>query len=51
MEVYNGKFIQEIHLTFNDESTNETAYVRVRSGKKIPVSEWEVSLMGIPKST
>lgn len=45
-----GNFVQEMHVTFLDPLTFEKAELRLRLFKSAVVSEWDVTLYGIPNT-
>lgn len=50
LEIFDGGFVQEMHMNFADSSvSDQRAYVRVRTIQSQPASTWEVILNGIPR--
>lgn len=45
---YNGSFVQEIHLHWNDTFSNEAASIRLITFEHLPVTEWDITLYGLP---
>mmetsp|Transcript_19628 Transcript_19628/g.14344 ORF Transcript_19628/g.14344 Transcript_19628/m.14344 type:complete len:95 (+) Transcript_19628:1438-1722(+) len=45
-----GSLVQEFHFIFEDRSvTEQAALVKFRVYKNLPISQWEVTLNGIPE--